>query len=128
MIAEKQNAHSGAIFSVNFNNDGSQIVSGSSDKTIKVWGALRAQLQAQLPLLTSPLLNTAGAESLAMIAEKQNAHSGYVNSVQFSPNGALIVSGSNDKMIKVWGAGALWASNRPSLAKTDACWLVWQLR
>ena len=40
MIAEKQNAHSGAIYSVNFNNDGSKIVSGSWDKTIKVWGAL----------------------------------------------------------------------------------------
>ena len=28
------------IFSVAFNNDGSKIVSGSVDKTIKVWGAL----------------------------------------------------------------------------------------
>ena len=34
---EKQNAHSGTIWSVGFNKDGSQIVSGSSDKTIKVW-------------------------------------------------------------------------------------------
>ena len=66
------------------------------------------QLPAQLPLLTSPLLNTAGAESLAMIAEKQNAHSRCVTSVQFSPNGALIVSGSWDQTIKVWKSGAIW--------------------
>ena len=39
-----------------------------------------------------------------MIAEKQNAHSDYVNSVQFSPDGSKIVSGSSDKTIKVWGA------------------------
>ena len=39
-----------------------------------------------------------------MIAEKQNAHSDWIRSVQFSPNGALIVSGSDDGTIKVWGA------------------------
>ena len=36
---EKKNAHSGGIFSVDFNNDGTKIASGSADKTIKVWGA-----------------------------------------------------------------------------------------
>ena len=39
-----------------------------------------------------------------MIAEKQNAHSDWIRSVQFSPNGAMIVSGSDDGTIKVWGA------------------------
>ena len=38
--AEKQSAHSDMIFSVTFNNDGTKIVSGSDDQTIKVWGAL----------------------------------------------------------------------------------------
>ena len=37
--AEKQSAHSDAIYSVAFNNDGTKIVSGSDDKTIKVWDA-----------------------------------------------------------------------------------------
>ena len=37
--AEKQSAHSGEIFSVGFNHDGTKIVSGSGDQTIKVWGA-----------------------------------------------------------------------------------------
>ena len=41
-----------------------------------------------------------------MIAEKQNAHSGGIYSVAFSPDGKTIVSGSNDKSIKVWDAGA----------------------
>ena len=80
MIAEKQNAHSGAILSVNFNNDGSQIVSGSSDKTIKVWGeplvrsicrSHTCRLHGSLPRLTNPSLSTAGAESLAMIEERR---------------------------------------------------------
>ena len=42
--------------------------------------------------------------SLELKAEKQSAHSGWVNSVAFSPDGATIVSGSDDKTIKVWDA------------------------
>ena len=37
--SEKTNAHSGWIFSVSFSPDGSKIVSGSADQTIKVWDA-----------------------------------------------------------------------------------------
>ena len=49
-VAEKANAHSGIIYSVAFSPDGTKIVSGSWDKTIKVWdfGAPRS--------LESPLL------------------------------------------------------------------------
>jgi WD40 repeat protein len=61
-----------------------------------------------------------------MLSEKTNAHSGDITSIAFSPDGTKIVSGSADKTIKVWDFGALRAQNRPSLATTDACWLVWQ--
>ena len=37
-------------------------------------------------------------------AEKQHAHGDWVNSVAFSPDGKTIVSGSNDKTLKVWDA------------------------
>ena len=36
------------------------------------------------------------------MSEKTNAHSGWVMSVAFSPDGTKIVSGSRDKTIKVW--------------------------
>jgi WD40 repeat protein len=36
-LSEKTNAHSGRIFSVAFSPDGTKIVSGSEDQTIKVW-------------------------------------------------------------------------------------------
>ena len=60
------------------------------------------------------------------VAEKTSAHSSEVYSVAFSPDGTKIVSGSRDGTIKVWDSGAPRAQNRPSLAKTDAIWLVWQ--
>ena len=36
------------------------------------------------------------------MSEKANAHSSYVRSVAFSPDGTKIVSGSADGTIKVW--------------------------
>ena len=36
------------------------------------------------------------------MSDKKNAHSGDINSVAFSPDGTKIVSGSDDKTIKVW--------------------------
>ena len=65
---------------------------------------------------------------MELLSEKTNAHSNYVMSVAFSSDGTKIVSGSHDRTIKVWDFGAQEPSNRPSLAKTDACWLIWQAR
>ena len=68
------------------------------------------------------------ATLIKCVVEKTNAHSHFISSVAFSPDGTKIVSGSRDKTIKVWDFGALEPSKRPALAKTDACWLVWQAR
>ena len=65
---------------------------------------------------------------MELLSQKTNAHSYWIRSVAFSPDGTKIVSGSDDKTIKVWESGAPEPSNRPSLAKSDACWLVWQAR
>ena len=37
LLSEKTDAHSSTIWSVAFSPDGTKIVSGSYDKTIKVW-------------------------------------------------------------------------------------------
>ena len=55
------------------------------------------------------------AASLELKAETQSTHSHRreVSSVAFSPDGKTIVSGSDDKTLKVWDAGvsALTPSN-----------------
>jgi len=67
------------VNSVCFSGDCSKIVSGSNDKTIKLW-----------EVLTGKLLNTL------------KGHLDYVTSVCFSPNGIILASGSYDHTIKLW--------------------------
>ena len=119
MLSEKTNAHSGEIMSVALSPDGTKIVSGSDDGTINV-------LDSGAPLPSNRLLACL-ADKLELLSEKTNAHSAWISSVAFSPDGTKIVSGSWDKTIKVWDFGAPEPSNRPSLAKTDAIWLALQI-
>ena len=73
--------HSSDVRSVCFNHDGSQIASGSNDKTVKVWNAKTGDLVQTL-----------------------EGHSHYVNSVCFNHDGSQIASGSYDETVKVWNA------------------------
>ena len=57
------------------------------------------------------------AGTLVQLSEKTNAHSNWINSVAFSPDGTKIVSGSDDKTIKVWDSGALRALKSPLLGQ-----------
>ena len=50
LLSEKKDAHSRLITSVVFSADGTKIVSGSYDKTIKVWG-FGAPEPPKLPIL-----------------------------------------------------------------------------
>ena len=94
-----------------FSPDGKTIVSGSDDKTLKVWDAgVLAQPRHCHPSTLSPYLSPyllLAAASLELEAEKQSAHSGSVGSVAFSPDGTTIASCSVDESIKLWDAGFL---------------------
>ena len=64
-----------------FSPDGVDIVSGSDDRTVRIWDA------------------TTGAEVM-----KMKGHSNSVQSAVFSPDGAHIVSGSVNKTVRIWDA------------------------
>ena len=72
--------HSDDVVSVSYSPDGTKIVSGSLDNTIKMWNA-----------------NT------GVCLQTLSQHSGDVYSVSYSPDGTKIISGSDDKTIKIWG-------------------------
>jgi WD40 repeat protein/energy-coupling factor transporter ATP-binding protein EcfA2 len=70
--------HQGVVTSVAISPDGSYVVSGSEDKTIKLW-------------------NKEGK-----VIQQLNGHSGHVTAVAISANGQYILSGSQDKTIRLW--------------------------
>ena len=74
--------HDAVIKSVAFSPDGSKIISGSHDKTIRVWDS------------------STGIEMLPPL----QGHADWISSVAFSPDGSKIISGSFDKTIRVWDA------------------------
>ena len=56
------------------------------------------------PVPASNTLLACFSDTLELKATKESAHNGFVYSVAFSPDGSKIVSGSDDKTIKVWDA------------------------
>jgi WD40 repeat protein len=60
------------VNSVVFSPDGSHVVSGSDDSTVRFWNLVTGEGEAEL-----------------------KGHLGYVNSVVFSPDGNHVVSGSD---------------------------------
>ena len=65
--------------------------------------------------LTAALLVAA---TLELKVEKESAHSSWVMSVAFSPDGKTIVSGSEDMTMKVWDAGVTALTPFNPLAQT----------
>jgi WD40 repeat protein len=73
----------GGITSLTFSPDGKTLISGSQDKTIKLWN-----------LETSQEISTL------------SGHSDHICSVAYSPNGQILASASKDKTVKLWSVAS----------------------
>jgi WD40 repeat protein len=71
----------GSVNSVAFSRDGQQVVSGSSDDTVRLWDARSGKCLQTL-----------------------KGHKGWVYSVAFSRDGQQVVSGSSDDTVRLWDA------------------------
>ena len=69
------------VTSVAFSQDSSRVVSGSYDKTVRIWNAMTGEMEAKL-----------------------EGHTSGVMSVAFSQDGSRVVSGSYDKTVRIWNA------------------------
>ena len=75
--ASEWTGHAGPVLSMSYSLNGAHIVTGSSDKTIRIWDA----------------------ESGGVIGEPLTGHTEVVRSVAYSPDGCHIISGSIDSTI-----------------------------
>ncbi|NJM73169.1 MAG: protein kinase [Scytonema sp. RU_4_4] len=115
--------HTGSVWSVALSADGLTLVSGSEDKTIKIWHPNTGQLSRTLKAhsdsvrtvsLSSDgqtLVSGSGDDTIKIwqsrtgeLRHTLRGHSLPVWSVAFSRDGQILVSGSQDNTIKVWNA------------------------
>ncbi len=80
--------HASAVLCVSYSPNGTRIVTGSGDNTIRIWDA----------------------ESGAVVCGPIMGHRASVRSIAHSPDGRRIISGSSDRTIRIWDAetGACW--------------------
>merc|ERR1712122_463407 len=102
-----------------------QIVSGSRDKTIKLWntlGVCKYTIQVEdghsdwvscvrfSPNTQNPIIVSAGWDKMVKVWNLANCklktnhigHQGYLNCVTVSPDGSLCASGGKDKQTMLW--------------------------
>ncbi|MHC5673009.1 MAG: hypothetical protein ACYTXL_13575, partial [Nostoc sp.] len=73
------NGHGNSVNAVAITPNGKQVISASSDKTLKVWNLETGEKQFTL-----------------------NGHIFWVNAVAITPDGKQVISASDDKTLKVW--------------------------
>ena len=116
--------HSKDVLSVAFSVDNRQIVSGSRDKTVKLWNTLGeckftisdeghsewVSCVRFSPSQSIPLIVSCGWDKLVKVWSLTNCklrtnlvgHSGYLNTVTVSPDGSLCASGGKDGVAMLW--------------------------
>ena len=123
-MSEKTDAHNSGVTSVAFSPDGTKVVSGSYDKTIKVW-ELRDQPVGERTFVASKEDRTAIHEAHENGCTLMSINS--ISVTSWEEFDETFDEEEGEVTIKVWDPSAPRSpQSRPSLAKTDASWLVWQ--
>ncbi|BBD59441.1 serine/threonine protein kinase [Nostoc sp. HK-01] len=114
-------SHSHYVKTLSISQNGKTLVSGSSDKTIKIWNLADGSLirtisghnSGVIAVAISPdnqtLVSSSNDQTIKIwnletgtLIHTLKGHEGAVWSIAISPDGQTLVSGSGDKTIKIW--------------------------
>jgi WD40 repeat protein len=129
--------HDGAVRSVAFSPDGSQIATGSGDQTVQIWDAQTGQVDSE-PFRgvgwvwsvawspTSPRIASSSrrtvvvwdTNTIEMVASFEG-HRNDVFCVAYSPDGSRLASGSRDCEIRIWNANTGKMVGKPLVGHND---------
>ena len=104
--------HTRKVMAVDWSPDGSKVVSGAQDNTVRVWS---------IP----PMNQSATLSGISLLVYK--GHTDWVLAVAWSPDGSKIASAGRDKTVQVWDAasGKLLFTYRGHTAPVNS--LAWSL-
>ncbi|KAG8705904.1 POC1 centriolar protein A [Ceratobasidium sp. 395] len=144
-VAQPPDGHTSIVSSVAYFADGSYIVSGSYDNTIRIWDARTGKpVGLLLTGHTGGVLSVAYSPDGAYIASSSQdntiriwdartgkpvgrpltGHTSSVLSVAYSPDGGYIASGSFDETIRIWDARTGKPVGQPLTGHTSSVWSV----
>ncbi|KAF8130023.1 hypothetical protein K438DRAFT_2135743, partial [Mycena galopus ATCC 62051] len=131
-----------SVFSVAFAPDGTHIVSGSEDNTVRIWDAATGTQEQKLEGHDNSVLSVAFSPDGTHIVsgshdntvriwdaatgtqeQKLEGHGNSISSVAFSPDSTRIVSGSEDNTVRIWDA-ATGTQEQKLEGHGDSVWSV----
>ncbi|KAG8944927.1 hypothetical protein FRC03_001871 [Tulasnella sp. 419] len=94
--------HMGRITSLRFSPDGTQLATASNDHTVRIWTMEDVLRKEPEKVIDGVGNETNGEDSDRMKAIVLLGHFFSINSVRYSSDGARIVTGSDDRSIRIW--------------------------
>ncbi|MEM9152019.1 MAG: hypothetical protein AAGB19_16405, partial [Cyanobacteria bacterium P01_F01_bin.3] len=153
LIANREEAHSSSIYDVAISPDGQYLASVSNDATLRIWDLTEVDGKVQISDEPKHTISEHEGSVLAVDFHPQNsqrlvsagedktlrlwnvetgkrvippisAHFSSIRDVEFSPDGASIVTGSVDNTIRLWDANTGAPKRLPRMAHRDAVFSV----
>lgn len=117
----EMSGHKGGVYVVKFSKDGEHVMSGSQDKTVKLWNPYKGLLVKSYEVNSHDVLDLAitqdnckfssvGFDKQVYLVDsiKGNVlrrfygHTERINTIAFNPNESVLVSGSYDCSVRIW--------------------------
>ncbi|MHA1148920.1 MAG: WD40 repeat domain-containing protein [Promethearchaeota archaeon] len=138
-LKEKKIAHEAKINDIAISNDDELIITGSLDKTVKIWNS---RSYAQLEVFVDPdsevksvanckdgkyiscgtsngIIYIWELEYSGKLLQKLKVHEGPINNLAFTINGDALISGSSDKTLIAWNFELILQKEKERIAEEE---------